>query len=51
MLQDPVIHSVQILHVERRERKRAVELLRKKTLPGIIAHEHHPFSCEGGDKI
>lgn len=47
VLEDPVVHSVQILDIERREGQRAVELLRKKTLPSVIAHEHHPFACEG----
>lgn len=39
MLQDPVIHSVQILHIERRERQGAMELLGEKTLPGVIPHK------------
>lgn len=47
MLEDPVVHSVQILDIERREGKRAVEPLRKKTLPSVIAHKHHPFACKG----
>lgn len=46
MLEDPIVHSVQILHIERRERQRAVELLRKKALPSVVTHEHHPFACD-----
>lgn len=47
MLEDPIVHCVQILDIERREGQRAVEFLRKKTLPSVIAHEHHPFACDG----
>ncbi len=47
VLEDPIVHSVQILDIERREGQRAVELLRKKILPGVIAHEDHSFACEG----
>ncbi len=46
VLEDPIIHSVQILDIERREGQRAVEPLRKKTLPSVIAHEHHSFAYE-----
>ena len=51
VLEDPIVHSVQVLDIERREGQRAVELLRKETLPRVIAHEHHPLACVGHEEL
>lgn len=47
MLQDSIIYSVKILHVERREEVRAVEGLGEEPVPGVVPHEHHSFPCKG----
>lgn len=44
ILQDPVVHSVKILHIERREKIRAEELLWEESFPSIITHEDHSSS-------
>lgn len=46
MLQDAVVHRVQVFDVKGRERQRAVELFREEVFPGIIAHKHDPFTCK-----
>lgn len=27
-----------------------MESLGEETLPGVVAHENHPFTCRGGDE-
>jgi len=50
VLQDAVVHGVQVLHVEGGEGKRALELLREEVLPRVVAHEHQTFPY-GEDKF
>lgn len=44
VLQDPIVHSVKILHIERREKIRPEKLLWEESFPGIITHEDHSSS-------
>lgn len=41
VLEDSVVHGVQILDVEGGERQRAVELFREQTDPRVVSHEDH----------
>lgn len=47
MLQDAVVHRVEVLHVEGGEGQGAVEALGEEALPGVVAHEHHALTCDG----
>lgn len=44
MLQDAVIHRVEVFHVKGREGQRAVEAPGEEALPGVITHEHNTFA-------
>jgi hypothetical protein len=50
---DPVIHCVQILHVERRITETPRELSGEERCPRIVAHEHHAATraCELFDEV
>lgn len=50
VLQNAVVHRVQVLDVEGREGQRAVESLGEETLPGVVTHEHNPLTCRGGEE-
>ena len=49
MLQDAVVHGVEVLHVEGGEGQGALELLGEEALPGVVAHKHQTFPYEDGD--
>lgn len=42
VVEDSVVHSIQILNIEAREWVAAIDVIRKQAVPGVVAH-HHTF--------
>lgn len=50
VLQNAIVHSVQVLHIEGGEGQRFVELLGEETHPCIIPHKNNSLAFKPGEK-